>query len=279
MLIDSLPQQLTSAGDIKLHVKQWSPSGTPKAVVIIVHGLAEHSGRYEHVAAFLNAAGYMVIGFDLRGHGRSEGKRIYIDRFQEYVDDLKTMIGALPASVRELPLFILGHSMGSTITLSYLVHEAPDVAGIILTGTTIIPGADIPAVLISLSGILGKLLPKLPTIALDSRLICRDEKVVKAYNDDPLVSNDKIPARTGAELNREFGKIQSKMKGIAVPMLIMHGNEDKISNPQGSQLLFDSMSSADKTLKVWPGLFHELLNEFEKEDVMEMAREWMDERI
>ncbi len=278
-MFDSIPQQLTSSGNTKLHVKQWLPEGTPKAVVVIVHGLAEHSGRYEHVAAFLNAGGYAVVGFDLRGHGRSEGKRIYIDRFREYVDDLKTLIDSLPASMQALPLFILGHSMGSTVTLSYLVHETPTVAGIILTGTTIIPGADIPSVLISLSGVLGKLFPKLPTIALDSRLICRDEHIVKSYNDDPLVSNDKIPARTGAELNSEFGIIQSKMGRISVPMLIMHGSEDKISNPQGSQLLFDSISSDDKELKIWPGLYHELLNEYEKQQVMKTISDWMDARI
>ncbi len=269
---------LNTPGGPKLFFRQWLPSGKPRSVVLLVHGLAEHSGRYEHVASHLINQGHAVFGFDFRGHGHSEGKRIYINHFSEFVEDLATVYGQAKASYPDLPFFLLAHSMGTTVALNFLIDRSPQVSGVILSGTALLAGSDISPMLLSLSGIIGTLLPKLPTVRLNSRTISRDPAVVQAYHNDPLVYNGKIPARTGAELNRIFGYIQQNLPAITSPLLILHGKDDELANPEGSNILYKGSASKDKTLKLWDGLYHEILNEQEKAQVLEMISNWIEER-
>lgn len=263
----------------KLFTRKWLPEGSPKAALLLLHGLDEHSARYHHVATFLNDAGFAVYSYDQRGHGESEGKRIYINNFSEYVDDLSHIYKHVLAETEGLPLFFLAHSMGTTVTLRFLLDHKPAIAGAVLSGTAIMAGDDISPLLISMSGIIGAIAPKLPTISLNSSTLSRDATVVQKYMDDPLISNAKIPARTGAELNRIFKTIQADAHKIDIPLLIMHGTADELSNPEGSTLLYKTVSSTDKTLKMWDGLYHEIFNEPEQEEVLSLATTWLTTRI
>ncbi len=270
---------LTSSDGTRLHIQTWAPVGAPRAVVLLVHGLAEHSARYAHVAKQLNAQGYQVVGFDLRGHGKSDGKRIYINHFDEYVADLEAVFTLVSSQHPDLPLFLLAHSMGTTVALNFLVDQMPAVQGVILSATALLPGEDISPVLIALSGIVSAVAPKLSTIALNSSTISRDQAVVDAYHTDPLVYNGKIPARTGGELNRVFKYLQQQVKKVSVPILIMHGDADQLTNPKGSDLLYQGAASADKTIKWWPGLYHEIFNEPEQDEVIGFMQSWIEQRL
>ena len=274
------PNYLNVQDGPKLFFKQWLPSQKPKTVILLVHGLAEHCLRYRHVASHLNNQGHAVVGFDLRGHGRSEGKRIYVKHFSEYVDDLKTIYAYVQTTYPNSPLFILAHSMGTTISLNFLIDHSPSkISGVILSGTALMPGDDISPILIKLSGIIGTLAPKLPTVKLNSSTISRDPAVVQAYNNDPFVYNGKIPARTGAELNRVFGYIRRHLSSITYPLLILHGKKDELANPEGSSILYDNATSDDKALRFWDGLYHEILNEPEQNEIRKYLSAWIEERI
>ncbi len=270
---------LSTPDNTNLFVKPWLPERKPRACVLVVHGLAEHSGRYEHVAQFLNQKGYAVFGYDMRGHGRSGGKRIYMNSFDQHVEDLDLVFNHIKSEYGDLPFFILAHSMGTTVALKYLLDKSPEITGVILTGTAIMAGADISPLLISLSGIVGALMPRLPTVSLNSNTVSRDPAIVQAYLDDPFVYNGKLPARTGAELNRAFGYIQENMHNLQTPLLIMHGSADQLTNPEGSVRLHETISSVDKSLVMWPGLYHEIMNEPEKTEVLKEIGGWIEERL
>ncbi|MEM8487761.1 MAG: lysophospholipase [Bacteroidota bacterium] len=275
--------QLTTPDGTKLHVKTWAPAGEPTAIIVLVHGLAEHVARYEHVANQLNAQGYLVVGCDLRGHGKSEGKRIYVHRFDAYVEDLNTVLNWVSATHAALPRFLLAHSMGTTVALHYLVSSvttrSPALKGVVLSATALLPGDDISPLLISISGVVSALAPKLPTVTLNSSTISRDPEVVADYHADPLVYNGKIPARTAGELNRVFKYLQREVHNIKIPLLIMHGDADQLTNPQGSALLYNTAASSDKTLKWWPGLYHEIFNEPEQQNVINYMQQWIAQHL
>ena len=267
-----------SIDNIKLYEQYWEPEKEAKAIVLIIHGYAEHSNRYIHVADFLTANGYIVASFDLRGHGKSEGPRTYINSFSEYIDDLNKFILRVKSKYENTPMFLLGHSMGGAIVALLSLSLKEDVKGIIFSSPALKISDEISPFLVKISGIIGKLFPKLPTIKLDSNALSRDKEIVKKYHDDPLVYNGGIPARTGSEINKTIKIIQNQMNVISVPLLIIHGTQDKLSDPEGSKLLYNRVSSTDKKLKLYDGLYHELMNEPEKEQVLQDIVDWLEQR-
>ncbi len=257
----------------------WVPVVPPKATLLIVHGFAEHSLRYEHVAHYFTNAGFAVYAYDMRGHGLSDGKRAYIDHFDQLVTDLAHVHQEVTDAFADLPSFILAHSIGTTVTLKYLIDHRPKPKGVILSGTALVPGDDIPQILIKLSGFIGKLLPTLPTIKLDADSVSRDPAVRSAYRSDPFVFTDRIPARTGAEFNAAFAYLQGKLNQLVTPLLMLHGTGDKLINPAGSRLLADKAGSSDKKLHLWEHLYHEILNEPEKQEIMKEIEDWITDRL
>ncbi|MBN2179336.1 MAG: lysophospholipase [Deltaproteobacteria bacterium] len=264
-----------AADGFQLFERWWVPEGETKAVVVIVHGLAEHSGRYSHVAKRLNEDGYAVYTFDLRLHGRSGGAKAFVKSFDDYLADLDVFLARVREKEPQKPLFLLGHSMGGTISALFAITRKPDIRGLLLSAAALKMGDDISPILISLSGIIGSILPKLPTVKLDSGAISKDPEVIKKYDTDPLNYRGGTPARTGAEIVRATRIIQERMEEINVPILIMHGTADRLANIEGSKELNERARSADKTLKLYEGLYHEILNEPEKEEVMDDIIEWM----
>jgi len=263
---------------LNLFEQRWQPLKKPKAVVIIIHGYAEHSGRYAHVAEYLVNHGYTVETFDLRSHGKSEGKNTHIRSFDEFLSDLALFLKRVKERHPNKNLFLLGHSMGGTIAVLFDITRKPDLKGIILTGATLKISDEISPFLVRISSILGTLVPKLPTIKVDCHAISRDPEIVKKYDNDPLVYRGGIPARTGAEFTRATKLIQKQMELVTLPLLILSGTADRLSDPEGSKQLYERAESKDKTLKLYDGLYHEILNEPEKARVMADIVEWLDGR-
>jgi len=250
----------------------------PKANVLVVHGYAEHSGRYQEVASVLNKAGYSVYAYDRRGEGESEGKRAIVNKFAEQVDDLKAVIGKIEKG--GLKLFLFGHSLGGLITTKYVIdHNAAGIDGMIMSGPLLMPDEDMSPFLQKIAGIVGRLLPFLPVVKLDTGLVTQVEAERKAYEEDPLIYHGATKARTAFEFLRTMKSVQKDFSKITIPFIIMHGSADKITNPKGSQMLYDLASSEDKSIKMLEGFYHEIMREPKKQLFFEAFISWLEKRV
>jgi acylglycerol lipase len=262
-----------------IYFQNWLPDETIHASVIIVHGLAEHSGRYLNLVNKLVPFGYGVHGFDFGGHGRSDGMRGYIRHFQDFVDTLGTYAQMVADQPDRTPLFLAGHSMGSLIALRFLLERQQDFAGAVLSGPLIRPKEKVPAIFEALVGILSVIFPRMRVHGLDARYVSRDPQVVKAYIEDPLVFNGKITSRLGSELANTMAMVAAKAGEISLPLFFVQGSADKLVDPQATQEFFDQAQSADKTIAMYNGLYHEVFNEPEKNEVLQAVKEWMDAHV
>lgn len=271
---------LNTSGNITLFTQSWVPDTPPKAIVVIQHGFCEHSGRYQHVAEYLVSKGYAVYASDLRGHGHSQGKRIYVDLFESYVEDFTRFVYWVQHKNPNKPTFVLAHSLGGTIAALWAIQNPPDVTGIILSGAAIKISAKIPKTLLILSNLLSKYLPRLPTIQFNNpQALSRDAHISTHHTQDPYIYRGRIPARTGAELLKGAHLAQQNLEKITRPVLILHGTQDTITDPQGSQDLQNRAQSQDKTLICYENLRHEILNEPERNRVLNDIETWMAQRI
>ncbi len=267
--------RFTGCKNLALYFQCWLPPGEPKAVLLVSHGLAEHSGRYMNIVNHFVPKGYAVYGFDQRGHGKSQGQRGYVERFSHFVSDLKTFSGIIHSKHRDAKIFIVGHSVGGTIATAYAVHYQDEFDGLVLSGATLKVGASVSSGLIIVARVLSLLLPKMGLDVIDASAISQDKTVVDAYVDDPLVYRGKIRARLGAELIKAIQILLPKMSKIYLPILIMHGTADRLSDPRGSEILYDRVSSRDKTLKLYDGFYHEIFNEPGREQVFADMEAWL----
>lgn len=261
--------------NLDLYYQCWLPSDEPKAVLLVVHGLAEHSGRYINIVNHFVPKGYAVYGFDQRGHGKSQGQRGYVERFSHFVSDLKTFSGIVRSKHRDAKIFIVGHSVGGTIATTYAVHYQDEFDGLVLSGATLKVGASVSSGLIIVARVLSLLMPKMGVDAIDASAISQDKAVVDAYVNDSLVYRGKIRARLGAELIKTIQKLPCQMSEINLPILIMHGTADRLSDLEGSQMLYERLSSKDKTLKLYEGFYHEIFNEPGREQVFADMEAWL----
>jgi alpha-beta hydrolase superfamily lysophospholipase len=267
----------TSFDGLKLYDQWWRLQSKPRASVVILHGICEHSGRYNEAAEFLTAQGYAVDTFDLRGHGKSEGIKVYVESFDNYLKDLDVFLDRVRLRLPDMPVFLLGHSMGGGICSMYCITRQPDIRGVILSAPSVKISEDISPFLQKISSVLSKLFPKLPAIKLETADLSRDPEVLKRRDNDPLVYQGKILARTGAEILQATRLIQAQMERISQPLLILHGTEDRLADVEGSKMLYDGVKERDKTLKLYNGLFHEIMNEPEKEQVLHDIVAWMND--
>jgi acylglycerol lipase len=267
--------KFTGRNNYSLYRQAWLPDGIPVAVLIVVHGIAEHSGRYANLVNYFVPKGYAVYSFDLRGHGKSDGKRSYIERFSYYLDDLKTFYNKVSEENKNIKTFLVGHSMGSTIAIDYALEHQNEFNGIIVSGTTLKAGASINKASIFIAKILSVILPKIGVSALSAAGISRDKAVIEAYVNDPLDYTGKLSARTGAELLKTMDNIQSRISELSLPILIMHGTADRISDPSSSQMLYDGASAKDKTMKLYKGFYHEIFNDPDCQQVFSDMSDWL----
>jgi alpha-beta hydrolase superfamily lysophospholipase len=266
------------ADGIRLLERSWLPAGAPKAVVVVVHGYAEHCGRYDYVGETLAKAGYAVHAYDQRGHGRSQGERALVRSMDEYLDDLDVFVERVAARHEaRLATFMVGHSMGGAIVALHAIERRPGVRGVLLSGAA--GGAERLGWRGRLITLLGRLLQKLPLVTLDAATVSRDPEVVRLYDADPLNYRGKMKAGLLRALILGGRRIARGRGSMGYPLLIMHGTEDALVPHDGSVRLYEQASSPDKTLKLYDGLYHEIFNEPERDAVLADVVAWLDARV
>jgi acylglycerol lipase len=270
---------LAGEGGLQIFWQSWAPEDrAPHGSVVIVHGAGEHSGRYEHVADRLVAEGFAVYALDHRGHGRSDGPRALIDRLDRAVSDIDGLVTMARGAHPDLPVFMLAHSMGGTFGIQYALAHQQHLAGLILSGPLAALDAA-PPPLRFVARVLSLIAPGMGLIAVDSGLVSRDPQVVQAYRADPLVHHGKLPARTLAELAGAIDAFPERVGQITVPTLILYGTRDALAPPRGSVMLGERIGAADITITPYEGLYHEILNEPERETVLDDLCAWLDAHV
>lgn len=265
--------------DTNLYYQYWLPKGEPRAILLIAHGLAEHSGRYMNVVNHFVPSGYAVYGLDHIGHGKSDGKRVYVDRFQDFTKPIKKYFNMIQGWQPGKPIFLMGHSMGGLISAAYLLEHQDELSGAVLSAPPIKVPDKISRTLILTGKILSVLMPKAGVSQLEAEGMSRDQQVIDAYINDPLVYTGKITARLAAELLKTIQHVRASAHKIRLPIMIAQGSGDTIVHPDGAQLLYDLLGSEDKTIKTYEGLFHELFNEPEHEQVLDEVKTWIEARL
>lgn len=272
---DHRESELEGAGGLRIYWQAWAARAAPRAVVVIAHGASEHSGRYRHVAERLVREGYAVYALDHRGHGRSGGPRPVIDRMDNAVADLDSLIVLAAGEHPGTEVFLLGHSMGGAISLCYAMRHQDRLAGLILSGPLAALEAASPPLRL-IAKVLSAVAPRLGVVAIDAQLVSRDPAVVKDYETDPLNSHVKLPARTVAELAAAIESFPAGVGAITVPTLIMYGTADQLCPTEGSVMLSERIGATDKTIHAYEGLYHEILNEPEQQRVLDDLCAWLD---
>jgi acylglycerol lipase len=271
---DHVEGWLPGTGGVALYWQGWRPEGDLRAVVVLAHGGLEHGGRYAGVAHRLGTLGIAVYTVDFRGHGRSDGRTGQIGRMAALVDDLDRLWRHVAALHPQVPTFLLGHSLGAMVALEYVTGGASGPLGLVLSGTGI-DVSGIPPVQAKVARILSAVAPNLGLIALDSTGISRDPQVVRAYDSDPLVFRGKVPVRTAAELLASADRVTPRLGAVRLPLLVLHGGADVVAAPAGARLVHDRAGSADKTLSIHDGLYHEIFNEPERDAVIDEVADWI----
>jgi alpha-beta hydrolase superfamily lysophospholipase len=261
------------ARGIKLYEQSWHPDGAPRAVLVVVHGLKDHSSRYGELARALVERGFAVFALDLRGHAHSEGERVYIDSFDDYLDDLTIFLERVRASEPDLPMFLFGHSMGGAIATLTVITRKPKIDGLLLSGAAL--EADVSWFKVVGTKLVAALSPRAGVFQLELDDFSRDRAVVAACRKDPLVYQDGAPARTARQLLGAIDEIDDRMEEIRLPILAMHGGADRVTPPDGSRELIRRSASPDKTLHIYDGLYHDLLHEPERARVIGDIASWL----
>lgn len=268
-----------SVHDANIYYQYWLPEGEPKAVLLIAHGLGEHSGRYMNVVNHFVLPGFAVYALDHFGHGKSDGTRKYVNRFKDYNDTLKVYFDMIRKWHPDQHIFLVGHSMGGLIAALHLLDYQADLKAAVLSGPAVKVPDNISAAIIFIGKILSTLMPKIGLIDLDAEGVSRDPSVVQAYINDPLVYTGKTTARLAAEILKAMQRIKADAAKITLPILILQGGADKLVDPDGAQMLFAAVGSDDKTLKVYDGLYHEVFNEPEHDQVLRDVETWLEARL
>jgi alpha-beta hydrolase superfamily lysophospholipase len=270
-------ESIEGAGGLTIFVRSWRPASTPRAAVVICHGVNSHSGQYFWVAEQFVASGLAVYALDLRGRGKSAGERFYVENVADYVSDVAALVKLAKSREPGAPVFLLGHSAGGVVSCVYALEHQAELTGLICESFAY----QVPAPGFALAVIKGLsyVAPRLRVLRLKNEDFSRDPKAVQALNDDPLIANEVQPAKTVAALVRADERLKKSFPLITLPMFILHGTVDKATKPSGSQFFYDTAGSIDKTLKLYEGHFHDLLNDIGKETVMEDIKGWIDKHL
>lgn len=262
------------AGGGRLFARRWTLE-SPLGAVVLIHGYGDHSGRYPGVAKALNAAGFSVYAYDQRGHGRSPGRRAYIGQFELLLEDLDAFLSFHREDLSGRPWFLMGHSMGGMVLARYLQTRTPEARGAVFSSPFLALNDDVPELLKKIAPVLGVVLPLAPAGRVDNKGLSRDPKVVRTADEDPLAYHGYVAARTGAEFIRVIRDIQGAYGRITLPFLAVHGSADPIVPVSGARELYEKASSADKTLRIFDGGFHELWNDLDKEVFFQEVTDWL----
>ena len=258
-----------------IYYQAWLPEGKVKAVLFVVHGLGEHSGRYLNVVNHFVPKGYAVYALDHLGHGKSGGAREMVERFADYTDTLTIFYDLVNGWQAGKPIVLLGHSMGGLIAVDYLLDHQENFRCAVISAPAIKVSASISPATIIMGRVLSALAPMTGVLPVDANSVSRDPEVVKAYINDPLVFHSKTPARLAAELLKAMQRVTADANQITLPFITLQGSDDKIVDPGSAQMLYDKASSKDKTIKIYPGLYHEVFNAPERKQVLKDVETWL----
>ena len=262
-----------------LYYQYWLPEGKVKASIFLVHGLNEHCGRYQHLASYLVDQSYAVYGLDLPGHGKSDGLRSYVGSYIDLIKPMESYLDMIKAWQPGVPVFMIGHSMGGLLATAYLAEHPGQVNGAVLSGSLVKVPDYVSAFTVQVGKILSTVLPKFRIVEVDKQGLSRDPGVVQAYIDDPLVFTGKSTVRLSNVINYGITLVENIGHKILEPLLILHGGDDRVCDPSWSQYLHDLISSPDKELIIYDGLFHEIYNEPEAATVFADVLNWLDRHI
>jgi len=281
MMMKTFVSKFEGHDGLTFYVQGWEPDAQPKTVIALVHGLGEHIGRYAHVGKALTDAGYVLIGFDLRGHGKTVSARGHFPSLNMVMADIRQFFQFVSQRYPNLPQFLYGHSLGGLLALTYAVQNRAGLKGVMVTGTALRSALQEQKAKIMMANILGTLMPAatIPS-GLDATTISRDKAVVDKYVNDPLV-HDKTSLGLGKSALAAIDLCFAGAKEFAYPLLIMHGKEDKLTYASGSAdfAKLAGEKNKDVTLKLWDGLYHEIHNEPEQAEVFKMIIEWLDKHM
>jgi acylglycerol lipase len=270
-------ETITSTQGVEVFVRSWPPERPPRAVLVACHGFNAHGGHFAWAAEQFLSAGLAVVAFDFRGRGRSEGVRFYVEDIEDYVDDLASTIALVRARYPRLPLFLLGHSAGAVVAATYLLENQAGIAGFICESIAF----QVPAPGFALAAIkrLSRFVPRLPVLTLKNEAFSRNPRAVAALNTDVLTAHERQPAITVAALVRANERLRGQFASITLPLLLMHGTADRLTVFRGSQLLYNAAGATDKTLRLYEGHYHDLLNDVGKEQVVADMQRWIVDRL
>jgi alpha-beta hydrolase superfamily lysophospholipase len=266
-------ERLKTTGGLTLFVRSWRPDGNARGVVVIVPGFNSHSGYYGWVAEQLVAVGLVVYALDLRGRGQSDGERFYVEKFTDYVDDTSAVVTLANSREPGLPTFLLGHSAGGVVACLYALDYPGALTGLISESFA----HEIPAPDFALAVFkgLGHVAPHAHILHLKNEIFTRDAGAMQVMDADPLIAHETQPTKTLAEMVRADERLKKEFPSMTLPVLILHGTADQATRPSGSQRFYDTVGSQDKTLKLYEGAFHDLLNDVDKEVVMADITSWI----
>lgn len=268
---------LITPDGLTLFTRAWTPDRPSRLTVLLVHGLHEHSGRYAFPASHLMRRGITVRAFDLRGHGKSGGERSFVESFDDYLDDLREVIGAVHQDLGdEEPLVLMGHSLGGLIAAAYVVREGTQsLDGLVLSSPALnVPGTTSP-LLRRIGGVVSRYVPRLRVTRVDLSKLSHDPHVEQAYRADPLCDTRGVRARVAAGILDATAMVRAHPEAFTLPLYLFHGTADKTTDPAGSRRLAKVAPSETITLRLYPGLFHETLNETERETVLQDLSDWL----
>lgn len=279
MAVTHSERSFDGIGGIRIVYDVWTPDLPPRGVVILAHGYAEHARRYDHVVARFAEAGLITYALDHRGHGRSGGKRVYLRDMSEYTGDFHTLVGIAATEHPDLGRIVLGHSMGGGIVFSYGAEHPGDYTAMVLSGPAVDAQESVSPVMVLLAKVLGRLAPGVPVEDLPADAVSRDPEVVAAYESDPLVHHGKLPAGIARALIEVGETMPRRASAITAPLLVVHGEQDKLIPVQGSHRLVECVGSTDVHLKVYPALYHEVFNEPEQALVLDDVTAWIEAKL
>jgi acylglycerol lipase len=270
-------EKIEGVRGLNIFVRSWRPATNARGVVVIVPGFNSHSGYYGWVAQQLTASGLAVYAVDLRGRGQSDGERFYVEKLADWVSDVGTVVALAKSRESDLPLFLLGHSAGGVVSCLYTLEHQAELAGFICESFAFqVPAPDFALAVVK--G-LGHVAPHAHILHLKNEDFSRDPTAVQAMNEDPLIAHEIQPTQTVAEMVRADERLKNEFPRITLPLLILHGTADKATKFSGSQLFYERAGSPDKTIKLYEGHFHDLLNDIDKESVIADIKSWIAARL
>lgn len=265
-------------GGLELYYQCWRPEGTPLAVLVLIHGFGEHSGRYMNVVNHLVPRGYAIWSFDHRGHGRSPGRRGFVRTWDEFREDIRLFLEMVRQQEGGLPVFLMGHSMGGLMVLEYALHHPEGLQGVIASGPALAQ-VGVSPVLLKIAQLMSRIWPSFTMdTGLDATSISRDPAVVAAYQADPLV-HSKASARLGTEMARAMAWTHQNASRWRLPLLILHGGADRLVPPEGSRRFYEAVPIADKEYREYEGGYHEPHNDIHRDQVLQNLERWLEAHL